>query len=439
MKTSTPRQLLTSVAIALCAATLPATPASDATDGDVSLRFPESPGENITYFTINDGVGFIRSPMPQSLSVDGGGTASQSLKSNGSVVLDINAAAGYADVGFYFAFGRLDDLESIVLGRASGSDDVRLNLYFDLDGDGQFFTWVDDVLDDVAPDKYATLSGMFPDQVAVNDSTFFNVVGEGSHTLGDLKSGAVSGIGANTIVGIWIGNSVTSGDYDAAAASLTVNNVELLWVSDGTYINGFESDEDGWFDFVEGVIERTASETSGIPSSEGNWHAVIDGSVFSRWGRYENTFPELGYVTEIDIYIDMAEADGTDKRFDWSSAINRPAGVHRRDFIFNLGTKDGVPDEWFVGASNNAAGANPPANAVTLDETAWYTFRHTFRDLDGVLSVLLEVLDGGALVESWTLSNPTDIIGATVGGNRYGWFADTRFDFDSLAIDNARK
>ncbi|HEV2689036.1 MAG TPA: hypothetical protein VGV35_10785, partial [Bryobacteraceae bacterium] len=38
---------------------------------------------------------------------------------------------------------------------------------------------------------------------------------------------------------------------------------------------------------------------------------------------------------------------------------------------------------------------------------------------------------------TWTLSDPTDIIGSTVGGNRYGWFASQEFNF--LAIDNSRR
>ena len=41
----------------------------------------------------------------------------------------------------------------------------------------------------------------------------------------------------------------------------------------------------------------------------------------------------------------------------------------------------------------------------------------------------------GAPVATWTRSDPTDIIGVTVGGNRYGWFVQN--EFDGLAIDNS--
>ncbi|KKT33119.1 MAG: hypothetical protein UW20_C0005G0051 [Candidatus Woesebacteria bacterium GW2011_GWB1_44_11] len=49
----------------------------------------------------------------------------------------------------------------------------------------------------------------------------------------------------------------------------------------------------------------------------------------------------------------------------------------------------------------------------------------------------MDVLDhNGVVLHSWTLSDPSDIIGATVGGNRYGWFAYNQFSF--LAIDNSQ-
>ena len=36
---------------------------------------------------------------------------------------------------------------------------------------------------------------------------------------------------------------------------------------------------------------------------------------------------------------------------------------------------------------------------------------------------------------TWTLSDPSDIIGTTVGGNRYGWFVINEFPF--LAFENS--
>ena len=36
---------------------------------------------------------------------------------------------------------------------------------------------------------------------------------------------------------------------------------------------------------------------------------------------------------------------------------------------------------------------------------------------------------------TWVRADPTDIIGTTVGGNRYGWFVQN--EIDGLAIDNS--
>jgi hypothetical protein len=51
------------------------------------------------------------------------------------------------------------------------------------------------------------------------------------------------------------------------------------------------------------------------------------------------------------------------------------------------------------------------------------TFQNQFYDSGaGVLADDLSVFDdAGNLLHTWTLSDPTDIIGTTVGGNRYGW------------------
>jgi hypothetical protein len=55
-----------------------------------------------------------------------------------------------------------------------------------------------------------------------------------------------------------------------------------------------------------------------------------------------------------------------------------------------------------------------------------------------VLEVVMDVLDtNGVSMHTWTLSDPTDIIGVTVGGSRYGWFTVSAFAY--LAMDNTVK
>ena len=211
------------------------------------------------------------------------------------------------------------------------------------------------------------------------------------------------------------------------------------------YFNGFETDTNGWTG-----ANRVMSGTNGVTSASGAWHAEAVGSdTFTNWGGYTDQFPAGGYTTAVDIYLDPASVAANDTRFDWTSAINTPANTHRRDFVFNGGyyndaTGPGAGDSRFVfSASNNAGRANsfpknPGRDPIAITDAGWYTFQHEFHDNgSGVLAVDLSILDaGGAVVHTWTLSDPSDVIGTTVGGNRYGWFAQNDFSF--LAFDNSR-
>jgi len=232
----------------------------------------------------------------------------------------------------------------------------------------------------------------------------------------------------------------------------------------GPYFNGFEQNTNGWFGVSGSTIARTpsgASSTyaSGIQSSSGGWHArlgmgsnlhcVNGGGVQdyfpgprTNWGGYSSTFPEGGYKTAVDLYLDTnwAQTNLPDRRFDWSSAINQPDGTHRRDFAFNAGTLGAT---FVVSASNNAnrCGAfpeNPGRDPFVIAASGWYTFSHTFTGQQGgPLTVTLSITQKstGLVLKTWVLSDPTDIIGLTVGGNRYGWFVQN--EIDQLAIDNS--
>lgn len=201
-----------------------------------------------------------------------------------------------------------------------------------------------------------------------------------------------------------------------------------------------------WFANGGSTVTQVASGTHGITSSDGNHHAEITGYAFTRWDGYKNVFPTGGYDTRVDVYIDTSLADGSaDKRFNYTSAVNTPTGSHRRDFIFHLGTNPTTAGQWNVSVSNNSPGwpGNPDRSPVSLTDSGWYTLEHQFQDNGlGVLSVTMNIYkkSDNSLVGSWTLSDPTDIIGSTVGGNRYGWFvgnAPVEFGFDWLAIDAA--
>jgi hypothetical protein len=93
-----------------------------------------------------------------------------------------------------------------------------------------------------------------------------------------------------------------------------------------------------------------------------------------------------------------------------------------------------------ISASNNsqpgsAIAKNPGRGPIAISTTGWYTFQHHFYNLAGVLAVDLRIFNSSAvLINSWTLSDATDLI-AGIGGNRYGWFDYNQFS--TLAFDNA--
>jgi hypothetical protein len=202
----------------------------------------------------------------------------------------------------------------------------------------------------------------------------------------------------------------------------------------GDFEQGFEQDSNGWQD-----VNRVASGTDSIDAKSGDYYATVapNGGAVTHWGGYSSAFPTGGYDTELSIYLDP-DANPGNGQFDYSSAVSGPDCAHRRDFIFTGGRSGG--SDFCVSASNNSPGwpCNPGREPVVLTEPGWYTFRHEFREANGnVLSVDMVLLgpDGNEL-NTWTLSDPSDVIGGTVGGNRYGWFVDNDF---ALAIDDTSR
>jgi len=235
----------------------------------------------------------------------------------------------------------------------------------------------------------------------------------------------------------------------------------------GPYFNGFETNTAGWFNNSGATVTRVPSLSAssgyanGVPSASGNYHAqlgmasnfdtcVNGGGIqpiyygpYTNWGGYSSIFPTGGYTTRVDIYLDTAWASTHfDRRFDWSSAINTPTGGFRRDFVFNVGT---TPTGFVVSGGNNAnrCGANPadPGHSpVPVLTSGWYTFEHIFTGVPGgplVATMNLINKATNAVVGTWVRSDPSDIIGVTVGGNRYGWFVQN--EIDDLPIDNSER
>jgi hypothetical protein len=212
------------------------------------------------------------------------------------------------------------------------------------------------------------------------------------------------------------------------------------------YFQGFETDTYDW-----SGVTRVASESNGVASAAGAYHAEADyfaapatSDASTKFGGYESTFPAGGYTTSVDVYLNVGAGNANDTRFDWSSAVNDPAGSHRRDFVFNAGFYNdsdatGTGNRFVINASTNAtrSGAFPKnSGSFSITTTGWYTFEHHFYKIaGGVLAVDLRITElDGTVLHTWTRSDATDIVGTTVGGHRYGWLVIQ--EFPVLAIDN---
>ena len=91
-----------------------------------------------------------------------------------------------------------------------------------------------------------------------------------------------------------------------------------------------------------------------------------------------------------------------------------------------------------MSASNNAGvdAANTDRSPYRITTSGWYTFQHHFYNSgSGVLAVDMTVSARGsaAPLTTWTLTDPSDILGQTVGGNRYGWLLNNT---QEIALDN---
>ena len=234
----------------------------------------------------------------------------------------------------------------------------------------------------------------------------------------------------------------------AAAMVLSVSALAFA-----AFFQSFETDTAGWFNAT-----RVPTGTDGVPSKTGAFHAEdLNGQAYTFWGGESKTFPPGGYTTTVDIYLDISSPYMSglmpypnDTRFDWTSAIGTLECNHRRDFVFNAGfytdvDSTGAGPRFVISASNNAGRGssfpkNPGNDPFTTYAEGWYTFEHRFYEgPGGVLYVDMTIKDAaGVPLHTWTRSDPSDVIGVTVGGNQYGWFAQNEFPaglaFDTSAL-----
>ena len=161
------------------------------------------------------------------------------------------------------------------------------------------------------------------------------------------------------------------------------------------------------------------------------------------------------------MYLDFALADGADRRFNYTVAINGLTCAHLSDFVVSLGTRPGIPGEWIASASQNCPGwpSNPGRNPQPITTgTGWYTLKYIFKNEAGLLDVDVEIKNSSAVTVAYfdvsTDYNPgsglVPIPIAIVSGHRYAWFCAPEpgpgyvalpfiaFDNSSVSPDEAR-
>jgi conserved repeat domain len=226
----------------------------------------------------------------------------------------------------------------------------------------------------------------------------------------------------------------------------------------------------GWFDFSGATIQRvpsgdtSAKYASGVTASTGSFFvrlrkdptpdsctlgqstAPIYNGPYTNWGDgHSPTFPPGGFTTAVDIYLDVDYAIANpDARFDWSSAISDTSGNNLRDFAFNVGT-DATGFVMTTGTTATRCASNPADPApghspvIHIARSGWYTFKHIFGGVAGAPLTVTQTVASATSPDiplgTWTHSDPSDRIGAPVGGINEGSFVQN--EFDGLAIDNA--
>jgi hypothetical protein len=251
---------------------------------------------------------------------------------------------------------------------------------------------------------------------------------------------------------------IMSAKVTSIAIALCLGIVSISSAATPTdFSQGFETNVADWDVFGPTFTPtRVPSNTDGITSSEGSFHAKLNpGSLgtptnaATDFGAYTNEFPEFGYTTSLDIYLDPSTLTINDSRFNYIVASSNTAGAHLRDFAFVVGgyldsdaTGPGAGLDRFIinGQFNSGRSSSFPKDnsksPVAVTDIGWYTFEHVFYNNSGSLAADLNLYDpSDSLVSTWTLNNPTDAIPLLAGGNRYGWVSAN--ELSVLAIDDS--
>lgn len=217
--------------------------------------------------------------------------------------------------------------------------------------------------------------------------------------------------------------------------------------ADGVYPawhQGFEKNTDGWSGSAIpgpegwcGEITRYERGSGPVDPSIGYGYALVENgpcneywqangwpasAPYAPFGGYSESWPQSGFVSEIDIYLDPGWADGTSFNYFVSFRI-----LDENTFRYTQ-----FPVEKSGGALMVAG--------HQVGEAGWYTFRARFREVDGHLAVDLELIQNGSVLFSqpvtataFYLADPSSFEVSNVGTG-YSWF-DSISEGLALPID----
>ncbi len=138
-----------------------------------------------------------------------------------------------------------------------------------------------------------------------------------------------------------------------------------------------------------------------------------------------DAFPQAGFVSELDVYLDP----------DWPE-----------DTAFGYANSFQVLDEeWpnFRYLSHDVARTEDGlfVEDTSVDRAGWYTFRHTFREVDGELAVEFQLRKGGQVLHAQELESTSFSLEALADfpisnvSNAYVWFVYLTPELE-LPVDN---
>jgi len=207
------------------------------------------------------------------------------------------------------------------------------------------------------------------------------------------------------------------------------------WITDDT------SGQGGWC----GEITQHERGSGPVAPSRGHGYAIVEhgpcnefwtnrgwsqgSGPFAPFGGFSESWPQSGFVTDIDIYLDPGWADGTSFTYANSIRVLEPE-------------EGSVPFRYFTVPVEKSS-RTLMVNGHAVDEAGWYTFRLEYTEEDGHVAVDFQLADRGRVlftdaVTTTAYSNEaTSSLTATDFGTGYAWFVALS-DGLELPIDHSK-